>query len=192
MARADFEYRSVLVLWQFAARELRVEVAFLGVGLAGKTTTLAALAALRGGRPLVSAAARGTRTTTAELDGPLHRALRLRVFLRTTPATNVTATSRAELLAGADLAVLVLDSSRQRLEEQRAELELLRPLLAARGLPVILQLNKRDAADAAPLEALEALAWPGAPRVETVATAGLGVPALLRELERGWAPALDG
>ena len=107
--------------------------------------------------------------------------------------------SRKLILKGVDGVVFVADSQIERMEANIESLENLRLNLTEQGydldkLPYVVQYNKRDLPNAAPLDQLKAVLNPTkAPEFEACATSGVGVfdtlkavaKAVLRELQRG-------
>lgn len=115
-------------------------------------------------------------------------AWRVRLHLYTAPSGEERAEDRIRILSGADALVLVVDSDRDRLEDNRRALERLNGDLeeAGRedaGLVTAFQYNKRDLDGALPVEELEGALNPGgAPYFEAVARRGDGVVETLEEV----------
>lgn len=115
-------------------------------------------------------------------------AWRIRLHLYTAPAGSDRAEDRVRILQGADAVVLVVDSDRGRLDENRAALERLESDLKKAGrdrssLVTAFQYNKRDVLGALGVEALEtALNRFGDPYFEAVARRGDGVVETLEEV----------
>jgi signal recognition particle receptor subunit beta len=168
-------------------REIAARVVYWGPQGSGKTETLRAIfdrfdPATRG--PLLSPADEQDRTLFMDfltielgaLDG-----IPLRLHLVGLPGGEALGESNLPLLRGADGFVFVADSSPDRQAANRAALESLRRHLVATGdssLPVILQFNRRDLADAVSAEAMAAELVPTGERdrcFETVAIGGSGV-----------------
>jgi signal recognition particle receptor subunit beta len=107
--------------------------------------------------------------------------------------------SRKLILKGVDGVVFVADSQIERMEANIESLDNLRSNLAEQGynldkLPYVVQYNKRDLPNAAPVEQLRELLNPTMmPEFEASATVGVGVfdtlkavaKAVLTELKRG-------
>ena len=107
--------------------------------------------------------------------------VRTRIEVVAVPGRPDQAPTRKQLLDEVDGLVLVLDSRGERLDENLQSFEELRHALAAYGrslddVPLVLQYNKRDLADAYALEDLHRkLDLHGAAAFEAVATEGTGV-----------------
>ncbi len=107
--------------------------------------------------------------------------VRTRLQIIAPPGAPEQAPTRKQLLDRVDGVVLVLDSQRGRLDENLASFQELRQALAAYGrrldsLPLVVQYNKRDLADAFAAESLHRKLDLGAvPVFEAVATQGRGV-----------------
>jgi hypothetical protein len=160
---------------------LVVRIVYDGPPFSGKTTSLLTLARGLG----VSV------TTPEEIDGRtqffdwmdyvggLFEGRQIRCQIVSVPGQEGLAARRAELLAMADAVVLVADTRAPALPEALAVLERLLPHCRAQEPPVgiVLQANKRDAADSVPRARLQSELGAIAPLaiVETVATAGDGI-----------------
>jgi signal recognition particle receptor subunit beta len=107
--------------------------------------------------------------------------VRTRIQVVAVPGEREHAPTRKQLLDRTDGVVLVLDARRERQSENLASLEELRSALAAYGrrveeLPLVVQYNKRDAADPFALEDLHRkIGLRGVPAFEAVAKDGTGV-----------------
>jgi signal recognition particle receptor subunit beta len=107
--------------------------------------------------------------------------VRTRLQIVAVPGGPEQAPTRKALLDRADGIVFVIDSQRERIDENVAALEELRTSLHAYGrslesVPLVLQYNKRDRSDPSALEELHRkLAVPGAAAFEAVAQDGAGV-----------------
>lgn len=104
-----------------------------------------------------------------------------RIQIIAVPGSPEQAPTRKQLLDRVDGLVFVVDSQRERLDENIASFEELRQSMSAYGralddLPLIVQYNKRDLADPYALEELHRKLGPGPNAVfEAVATEGTGV-----------------
>jgi mutual gliding-motility protein MglA len=80
-----------------------------------------------------------------------------------------TASGVATLVEDADGVVVVVDAAASAVEANRRSVELVRATLRERAVPVVVQINKTDLADAVPAEevalALDLAAWPYVPAV---------------------------
>jgi hypothetical protein len=107
--------------------------------------------------------------------------VRTRIQLVAVPGEREHAPTRKQLLDRTDGVVLVLDARREKLAENLASLEELKIALASYGrrvdeMPLVIQYNKRDAADPFALEDLHRkLALRGVTAFEAVAKDGTGV-----------------
>jgi len=168
-------------------REIAVKVVYYGPGLAGKTSSLQFIH--RALRPdsrgqLVSLATGVDRTLYFDfvpVKLPRLRGFAVRVQLYTVPGQVHYNSTRKLVLTGADGLVFVADSQRGRMAANVESMENLVENLAEQGLtlrslPMVLQLNKRDAPDALPAgELAKRLNTGGFPVIEAVATRGTGV-----------------
>jgi signal recognition particle receptor subunit beta len=169
------------------AREVVFKVVYYGPGLGGKTTSLQYIHATA--RPehrgkMVSLATPVDRTLYFDflpIRVPGVRGSSVRLQLFTVPGQVYYNATRKLVLTGADGLVLVFDSQRARADANLESLENLRENLAAHGrqlasVPHIIQFNKRDLFDTAPIEELERqLNRDGAPSFGTVAMSGEGI-----------------
>lgn len=179
-----------------AARTVTCKLVYFGPGLGGKTTNLQAIherAPLERRGKLLSIATEGDRTLFFDcmpLDLGTIGGVETRFKIYTVPGQSYYAATRRLVLAGADGVVFVADSSKGRLEENRRSLSELqtftRDVLGetlGSELPLVIQWNKRDVADALPRELLEReLNRLGVPSVEAIACEGVGVLSTLKLL----------
>ena len=171
----------------FATREIHFRVIYYGPGLCGKTTNLRSI---HGRTPedsrgrLIELLTETDRTLFFDfmpLEIGTIRGFRLRSHIYSTPGQFFYQASRALILRAADVIVFVADSQRSRREANLESLEDLRANLRALGfadgeVPMVLQYNKRDLADAMPLEELRRELNPeGFDDFEAVAHRGRGV-----------------
>lgn len=169
------------------AREVVFKVVYYGPGLGGKTTSLQYIHATA--RPehrgkMVSLATPVDRTLyfdflPVRVPGVRGSSVRLQLF--TVPGQVYYNATRKLVLTGADGLVLVFDSQRARSDANLESLENLRENLAAHGrdlatIPHVIQFNKRDLYDTAPIDELERqLNRESAPSFGTVAMTGEGI-----------------
>lgn len=178
------------------ARELVFKIVYYGPGLGGKTTTLqhihnTAKPEHRG--KMVSLATPVDRTLYFDflpIRVPHVRGMGVRLQLFTVPGQVHYNATRKLVLTGADGVVLVYDSQSARIDANLETLENLRENLHAHGrslpeVPHVIQYNKRDLSDIAPIDELERqLNRAGAPSFATTATTGEGVYEALEAITR--------
>jgi signal recognition particle receptor subunit beta len=189
----------------YSSREINCKLVYYGPGLGGKTTNLQFIYARTSPEAkgkMISLATETERTLFFDFL-PLSlgeiRGFKTRFHLYTVPGQVFYDASRKLILKGVDGVVFVADSQSERMEANIESLENLRLNLTEQGynldkLPYIIQYNKRDLPNAAPLDELRSLLNPtGAPEFEACATTGVGVfetlkaiaKAVLTELRRG-------
>jgi len=171
----------------YASKEINCKLVYYGPGMCGKTTNLQFihqnLTGMKRGE-MVSLATPGERTLyfdflpieLAEING-----FKVKFGLYTVPGQVLYNATRKLVLRGTDGVVFVADSQWDIMEENLASLENLKENLTGYNvrlddLPYIIQYNKRDLPDVAPVWYLEYLlnTW-GVPSVEAVAPQGAGV-----------------
>jgi signal recognition particle receptor subunit beta len=169
------------------AAEVRARIVYWGVEGAGKTTNLrAAFAKLRPDhrgelREVRSRLDPATSYEVLPISLGEIAGIRTQIEMVAVPSGTEQGPTRKQLLDQVDGVVFVIDASRGRVQENLASFEELREALAAYGrspadLPLVIQYNKRDIADAYALDDLHRkLDLPGAPVFEAVATEGTGV-----------------
>lgn len=160
-----------------------IRVVYDGPPLAGKTTSVRALAAGLGGQVATPEEVGGRTLYFDWLDytGGLFEGRRIRCQVISVPGQATLAARRRRLLETADVVVFVGDSDAHAQTATRSYLEGLNSVLARMPGPsvgIVLQANKRDLPDAVPLdhmrEQLSALGGKIA-IIESVATDGTGV-----------------
>lgn len=168
-------------------REINLKVVYYGPALSGKTTNLEYIYSktnpeLRG--ELISLKTRADRTLYfdfMQLELGRIKGLKPKFNLYTVPGQPCYVASRRLVLQGADAVVYVADSQLNRL---KANLETMRSLhqnletlgVEPHGFPVVLQYNKRDLPNIAPIGLLQMqLSRDGAPQLQSIATEGVGV-----------------
>ena len=192
-------------LINYSSREINCKIVYYGPGLCGKTTNIQYV------YNKVDPSTKGKLITLAtEMDRTLFfdflplelgtvKGFKTRFHLYTVPGQVFYDASRKLILKGVDGVVFVADSQTERMEANIESLENLRQNLTEQGynldkLPYIIQYNKRDLPNAAPLDELRALLNPThVPEFEACATTGIGVfetlkaiaKAVLTELRRG-------
>lgn len=178
-----------------AAREIHCKIVYYGPGLGGKTTNLEVIhrrtAPETRGRlvALAMAEARTPHFDFLPVDIGAVRGFQARFHLHSVPGQVVHNAIRRRILTGVDAIVFVADSDRARLDANVESMQSLHDNLAAHGralagLPFVIQYNKRDLPQAAPISELEAVLRPMveaaegvvcAPSQEAVARTGIGV-----------------
>ena len=171
----------------YSSREINCKLVYYGPGLCGKTTNLQYIY----NQP--NPKAKGKMITLAtETDRTLFfdflplslgeiRGFKTRFHLYTVPGQVFYDASRKLILKGVDGVVFVGDSQLERMEANIESLDNLRTNLQEQGydldkLPYVVQFNKRDLPNSAPMEELlEVLNPTKVPHYEAVATKGVGV-----------------
>jgi mutual gliding-motility protein MglA len=189
----------------YSSREINCKLVYYGPGLGGKTTNLQFIYARTSPEAkgkMISLATETERTLFFDFL-PLSlgeiRGFKTRFHLYTVPGQVFYDASRKLILKGVDGVVFVIDSQIQRMEANIESLDNLRYNLQEQGydldkLPYVVQYNKRDLPNVAPVEQLRELLNPtNVPDFDAVATTGQGVFATLKavaklvltELKRG-------
>ena len=180
----------------YASREINCKLVYYGPGLGGKTTNLEYVynkinPDTRG--KLISLATEQERTLFFDflpVDLGSIRGFKTRFHLYTVPGQVYYNASRRLILKGVDGIVFVADSQAERMDANIAAMENLYENLSDYGydpqkLPIVLQWNKRDLANAVPLEEMHAQLNPtGLPAYEAVAVEGHGVFDTLRGVSK--------
>jgi len=180
----------------YATKEINCKLVYYGPGLCGKTTNLQYIhqqSRLNKCGELVSLATPGERTLYFDFL-PVEMAaindFKLKFGLYTVPGQVLYNATRKLVLRGADGIIFVADSQWDLMQENLDSLENLQENLSnynmtLDGLPYVLQYNKRDLPDVAPLWYLDYLLNPGGvPTIEAVAPEGRGVYESLNALAR--------
>jgi signal recognition particle receptor subunit beta len=180
----------------YSSREINCKIVYYGPGLCGKTTNLQYIynktnPDLKG--KMISLATETERTLFFDFL-PLAlgqiRGFKTRFHLYTVPGQVFYDASRKLILKGVDGVVFVADSQVERMEANIESLENLKINLAEQGAnldrsPYVVQYNKRDLPNAAPLEELKRLLNPTqVPDFEACATVGTGVFETLKAVAR--------
>jgi signal recognition particle receptor subunit beta len=181
----------------YSSREINCKIVYYGPGLCGKTTNLQHIYSktnpdLKG--KMISLATETERTLFFDFL-PLAlgqiRGFKTRFHLYTVPGQVFYDASRKLILKGVDGVVFVADSQIERMEANVESLDNLRTNLGEQGydlakLPYLIQYNKRDLPNAAPLEEMRRLLNPGGvPEFEACATVGKGVFETLKGVAKG-------
>jgi len=190
-----------MALINIAAREIHCKIVYYGPGLSGKTTNLKYIHSQvpRDSKgELLSIATETERTLFFDflpLDLGRVRGFQTRFHLYTVPGQVLYERTRVAVLNGADGVVFVVDSQRNKLEENVRSLQELARNITRQGkrfaeFPVILQYNKRDLPNALPIPVLDKyLRYRGASgklveRYESIASSGRGVFDTLKAISK--------
>ena len=180
----------------YSSREINCKIVYYGPGLCGKTTNLQFIynktnPDLKG--KMISLATETERTLFFDFL-PLAlgqiRGFKTRFHLYTVPGQVFYDASRKLILKGVDGVVFVADSQIERMEANIESLENLKLNLVEQGYdldktPYVVQYNKRDLPNAAPIEEIRTVLNPDAvPEFEACATTGQGVFETLKSVAR--------
>ena len=189
----------------YSSREINCKIVYYGPGLCGKTTNLQYIYNKTNPEAkgkMISLATETERTLFFDFL-PLSlgeiRGFKTRFHLYTVPGQVFYDASRKLILKGVDGVVFVADSQIERMEANIESLDNLRVNLQEQGynldkIPYVVQYNKRDLPNSAPMEELKKVLNPtNVPEFEAVATTGVGVfdtlkavaKLVLTELKRG-------
>ncbi len=181
----------------YSSREINCKIVYYGPGLCGKTTNLQFIynktnPDLKG--KMISLATETERTLFFDFL-PLAlgeiRGFKTRFHLYTVPGQVFYDASRKLILKGVDGVVFVADSQIERMEANVESLENLRTNLGEQGfdlakIPYVVQYNKRDLPNAAPLEEMKRLLNPNNQvEFEACAPVGKGVFETLKGVAKG-------
>src|SRR5208283_3783367 len=181
-----------MVLFNAATKELTAKIVYYGPGLCGKTTNLQNVydSLPQDGRgKMLSLATQTDRTLFFDflpIELGTVRGMKTRIQLYTVPGQVFYDATRKLVLRGADAVVFVADSQAQALDGNKESFQNLIDNLKEQGsdlekLPHVVQFNKRDIANAQPVETLDReLNRFGAPTFEACATEGRGVKETLK------------
>jgi len=191
-----------MAAYNFETREIALKVVYYGPGLGGKTTNLEYIyekVAPASKGKMISLATETERTLFFDflpVDLGTIRGFKTRFHLYTVPGQVYYNASRRLILRGVDGVVFVADSQVERMEANLESMQNLYDNLAQHGLdltriPFVIQYNKRDLPNAAPVEQLQEALNPGWP-VEDPARQRLtpdparpGEP-LIRQVDETW------
>jgi signal recognition particle receptor subunit beta len=189
----------------YSSREINCKIVYYGPGLCGKTTNLQYIYNKTNPEAkgkMISLATETERTLFFDFL-PLSlgeiRGFKTRFHLYTVPGQVFYDASRKLILKGVDGVVFVADSQIERMEANIESLDNLRTNLQEQGynldkIPYVVQYNKRDLPNSAPMDELKKVLNPtNVPEYEAVATTGVGVfdtlksvaKLVLTELKRG-------
>lgn len=163
-------------------KEINCKIVYFGPALGGKTTTLRAVYRnVHSGKGADPISIGNDEDRTLFFDFvPLNlgkiKDYTIRMHLYTIPGQAAYDAQRKLIAKGTDGVVFVADSQIQRMEANLASLHELQKILAVEGItleafPMVIQYNKRDLPQAAPLAELRTLLNPSqVPDFETIAT----------------------
>ena len=181
----------------YSSREINCKIVYYGPGLCGKTTNLQYIYSktnpdVKG--KMISLATETERTLFFDFL-PLAlgqiRGFKTRFHLYTVPGQVFYDASRKLILKGVDGVVFVADSQIERMEANAESFDNLRVNLGEQGyeldqIPYVVQHNKRDLPNAAPLEEMQQLLnAQNVPNFEACATVGKGVFETLKGVAKG-------
>ncbi len=180
----------------YSSREINCKIVYYGPGLCGKTTNLQYIYNKTNPESkgkMISLATETERTLFFDFL-PLAlgeiRGFKTRFHLYTVPGQVFYDASRKLILKGVDGVVFVADSQVERMDANIESWENLQTNLREHGyelerIPYVIQYNKRDLPNAAPLEELKrVLNTKGVVDYEAVATKGLGVFETLKAIAK--------
>ena len=181
----------------YSSREINCKIVYYGPGLCGKTANLQFIYSkvtptTRG--KLISLATETERTLFFDflpLELGSIRGFKTRFHLYTVPGQVFYDASRKLILKGVDGVVFVADSQIERMEANLESLDNLRVNLREQGyelekMPFVVQYNKRDLPNAAPLDEMRRQLNPkSVPDFEAVAATGKGVFETLKAVAKG-------
>ena len=185
-----------MALFNYATRELSAKIVYYGPGLSGKTTNIEIVHKMlrpeQKGR-LISLPTETDRTLFFDflpIELGQIKGFKVRFHLYTVPGQVFYNATRRLVLQGVDGVVFVADSQREMINSNMESLKNLTDNLSSYGkkleeLPFVLQYNKRDLRNAAPVAELEtALNIMHVPTFEAVAPTGKGVTETLVGISR--------
>ena len=171
----------------YASREINCKIVYYGPGLCGKTTNLQYIYDKTNPNAkgkLISLATETDRTLFFDflpLELGTVRGFRTRFHLYTVPGQVFYDASRKLILKGVDGVIFVADSQVERMDANVESVENLQANLKTQGydintIPFVLQLNKRDLPNVAPIDEMKQLLMrKDQPVFEAVASKGRGV-----------------
>jgi signal recognition particle receptor subunit beta len=180
----------------YSTKEINCKIVYYGPGLCGKTTNLQYIynkTAPEAKGKMISLATETERTLFFDFL-PLSlgdiRGFKIRFHLYTVPGQVFYNASRKLILKGVDGIVFVADSQEERMDANIESFQNMIDNLKEQGLslsriPYVIQYNKRDLPNAAPLQEMRAeLNKDSVPDFEAVATKGIGVFDTLRAVSK--------
>ena len=181
-----------MVLFNYSTKELTAKVVYYGPGLCGKTTNLQWIheqLPIKNKGKMLSLATEADRTLFFDflpIELGTIRGMKTRVQLYTVPGQVFYNATRRMVLKGADCVIFVADSQDALIDAnvdamKNLKENLIANELDAENIPLVIQYNKRDLPNAAPLDVLNAaLNARKVPFVEASAKTGRGVEETLK------------
>lgn len=186
-----------MVFFNYSTMQMAAKIVYYGPGLCGKTTNLHQIYAKTSPQSrgeMVSLETETDRTLFFDLlpiDVGVIGGFKTRLQLYTVPGQVFYNTTRKLVLKGVDGIVFVADSQRPMLDANAESFKNLRENLSEIGLdvdeiPLVIQLNKRDLPNAAPVDAILDVLDPErrAEYVEAIASSGTGVFETLKQISK--------
>ena len=180
----------------YAAREINCKIVYYGPGLGGKTTNLQYIydkTSPKAKGKMISLATETERTLFFDFL-PLNlgeiKGFKIRFHLYTVPGQVFYDASRKLILKGVDGIVFVADSQIERMDANIESFENMIVNLEEQGyslknVPYVVQYNKRDLPNAAPVEEMrKALNKDNVPDFEAIAIKGVGVFETLKAITK--------
>jgi signal recognition particle receptor subunit beta len=181
----------------YALKEISYKIVYYGCGMCGKTTNLQVIhrilpSSAKGN--LVSLATQQDRTLFFDflpVDLGSVNGLKAKFQVYTTPGQSFYSATRKIVLRGADGIVFVADSQWDRMRENLESwnglgMDLTEHGLSMKDLPIVVQYNKRDLPNTAPVEYMEKLLNPeGRQSYSSIACSGEGVVNTLKAISKG-------
>lgn len=185
-----------MALINYSSREINCKIVYYGCGLCGKTTNLLYVynkinPTVKG--KMISLATETDRTLFFDflpLELGTIRGFRTRFHLYTVPGQVHYNISRKLILRGVDGVVFVVDSQKERYQENLESWENLGANLSEHGynrekVPLVIQYNKRDLLNILPVSELNhSLNHQQVPYFESIAIQGIGVFDTLRAISK--------
>lgn len=185
----------------YNTKEVNCKIVYYGCGLSGKTTNLQYIydqTAASSKSKLINLSSENERTLFFDflpLDAGEVRGFKTRFHLYTVPGQSFYDVSQQFILKGVDGIVFVVDSQRERLEDNMESYKNLEMNLEAQGydlkkIPMVLQYNKRDLPTAVTMEELSKIFHAPQefktppPKFEATANKGKGVFETLTEITK--------
>jgi signal recognition particle receptor subunit beta len=180
----------------YSKKEISAKIVYYGPSLCGKTTNIQSIyASIKPDQKgkLVSLATEADRTLFFDflpIEIANIRGFKTRLHFYTVPGQVYYNSTRRAVLTGVDGLVFVADSQRDKMEENIESLANLEENLnyygkSVKTLPLVIQYNKRDLPDVAPVTEMEQiLNQDGYPCFEAVATTGEGVLQTLTKITK--------